>query len=113
MIRRTTISEKEYIEREAALDIAVEWCPDDDGSVGKTGDLREMLDELEAIPAADVVEVVKCAECKYAEFEREDAEDGIQLCWYCHYNGCWFRANDFCSYGERKMDGGVNDGKAD
>lgn len=48
---------KEYIEREAALDIAAEWCPDDDGSVGKTGDLREMLDELEAIPAADVVEV--------------------------------------------------------
>ena len=32
------------------LDIVYEWCPDDDGSVGKMGDLREMLDEIEAIP---------------------------------------------------------------
>lgn len=44
----------EYIEKEAALAIAAEWCPDDDGSVGKTGDLREMLDEIESIPAVDV-----------------------------------------------------------
>lgn len=50
---------KDYIERDAALNIAFEWCPDDDGSVGKTGDLRDMLDEIEAIPAADVRPVVR------------------------------------------------------
>lgn len=44
----------DYILRSDALEIAMEWCPDDDGSVGKVGDLREMLDELESIPAADV-----------------------------------------------------------
>ena len=32
------------------LDIVSAWCPDDDGSVGKDGDLREMLDEIEALP---------------------------------------------------------------
>lgn len=38
------------IEESKVLDIVFEWCPDDDGSVGKDGDLREMLDEIEAIP---------------------------------------------------------------
>lgn len=49
----------EYIDKEAALEIVAEWCPDDDGSVGKIGDLREMLDEIESIPAADVRPVVR------------------------------------------------------
>lgn len=38
------------IEESKVLDIVFEWCPDDDGSVGKVGDLREMLDEIEALP---------------------------------------------------------------
>ena len=38
------------IEESKVLDIVSEWCPDDDGSVGKDGDLREMLDEIEALP---------------------------------------------------------------
>ena len=38
------------IEESKVLDIVSEWCPDDDGSVGKYGDLREMLDEIEALP---------------------------------------------------------------
>ncbi len=38
------------IEESKVLDIVSEWCPDDDGSVGKGGDLREMLDEIEALP---------------------------------------------------------------
>ena len=47
-----------YIRREAAVEIAMRYCPDDDGSCSEAGtDLREMLDELEAIPAADVREV--------------------------------------------------------
>lgn len=44
----------DYVLRSDVLEIAMEWCPDDDGSVGKVGDLREMLDEIESIPAADV-----------------------------------------------------------
>lgn len=38
------------IEENKVLDIVFEWCPDDDGSVGKVGDVREMLDEIEALP---------------------------------------------------------------
>lgn len=48
------MSNDDYIKRSDALEIIMEWCPDDDGSVGKVGDLREMLDEIESIPAADV-----------------------------------------------------------
>ena len=40
----------DLIEKSKVLDIVFEWCPDDDGSVGKDGDLREMLDENEALP---------------------------------------------------------------
>ena len=92
---------KEYIEREAALDIVTEWCPDDDGSVGKTGDLRDMLDELEAIPAADVVEV------RHGRW----IEDGnYQYCSECGEEHSWvdYRA-DYCDVCGAKMDGGVND----
>lgn len=49
----------ECIERKAVLAVATDWCPDDDGSVAKTGDIREMLDELESIPAANVRPVVR------------------------------------------------------
>ena len=38
------------IEESKVLDIVFGWCPDDDGSVGKVGDLREILDEIEALP---------------------------------------------------------------
>lgn len=38
------------IEGSKVLDIVSAWCPDDDGSVGKVGDLREMLDEIETLP---------------------------------------------------------------
>lgn len=45
----------EYISREDILDIASQYCVDDDGSCSKVDvDLREMLDEIEALPAADV-----------------------------------------------------------
>lgn len=45
----------EYISREDILDIASQYCTDDDGSCSKADvDLREMLDEIEALPSADV-----------------------------------------------------------
>lgn len=47
----TTILE-DTISRQAAIELAMEYCPDDDGSVGKLGDLRELLDELENLPSA-------------------------------------------------------------
>lgn len=65
---------------------------------------EQLLDE---IPAADVAPVVRCKDCKWFA----DNNDGS---WF----GCWLfqtiqiipgdapKPDDFCSYGEPKMDGG-------
>ena len=56
----------EYISRGDVLDIASQYCPDDDGSCSKADvDLREMLDEIKALPAADAQSVVRCKDCIY------------------------------------------------
>ena len=50
------------ISRAAAIDIAMQYCPDDDGSCTKAGvDTREMLDELEDMPSAQP-EWIPCSE---------------------------------------------------
>lgn len=42
------------ISRQAAIEIAMQYCPDDDGVCSKADrDPREMLDELEALPSAE------------------------------------------------------------
>ena len=44
----------DLISREAALEILMRYCPDDDGSCTKADvDPREMLDEIENLPAVD------------------------------------------------------------
>ncbi|MCR4794242.1 MAG: hypothetical protein K5898_03545 [Ruminococcus sp.] len=49
----------DYVSREEILDIASQYCTDDDGSCSKADvDLREMLDEIEALPAAEVQPIV-------------------------------------------------------
>ena len=54
----------DLISRQAAIDICLQYCPDDDGTCSKNGDdLRNMLDEIEALPTADAVRVVRCGEC--------------------------------------------------
>jgi hypothetical protein len=106
---------KEYIEREAALDIVTEWCPDDDGSVGKTGDLRDMLDELEAIPTADVVEV---RHGEWVLFDNAFSSWNVWVCSECGYRRKegWMHTEagkkpnaQYCEHCMAKMDGGVND----
>ena len=55
----------EYISRKEIIDIALQYCTDDDGSCSKADvDLREMLDEIEALPAADVQPVDRWISCK-------------------------------------------------
>lgn len=44
----------DLISRSAAIEIAMLYCPDDDGSCSKANiDIREMLDDLENLPAVD------------------------------------------------------------
>ena len=68
----------EYVEKQAAVEIAMQYCPDDDGSCSRAGeDIRGLLDELENLPPADVRPVVRgewigdgdciiCSNCKTA-----------------------------------------------
>lgn len=52
-------------------------------------------------PAVDAVEVVRCKECKH---RADEVEKGIYLC-NLKMIGI-VRANDFCSFGERREDDG-------
>lgn len=43
----------DLIRRQDAIELAMQYCPDDDGTCSKAGaDIREMLDELEDLPSA-------------------------------------------------------------
>ena len=76
----------ELIDRQAALEIAMSYCPDDDGCCSKAGhDIREMLDEIEALPTIEAEPVRhgrwKCLG-EYEEFSEEMAD---YLCESCGY----------------------------
>ena len=50
----------ELIDRKAALEIVMSYCPDDDGCCSKAGhDLREMLDEIEALPEIEAIWILE------------------------------------------------------
>ena len=65
----------DYISRQEAIEIAMTYCSDDDGSCSKAGeDIRNLLDELEAIPSADVRPVVRGAWVPVGDEPYEDYE---------------------------------------
>lgn len=83
----------EYISREDVLDIASQYCPDDDGSCSKADvDPREMLDEIEALPSADVQPV------KHGRWELTN-NPSFRKCSEC---GAWwgkeFTTNNYVNY---------------
>ena len=76
----------DLISRQAVLDIAFKYCPDDDGVCSEAGnDLRNMLDEIENLPPAEP------KTGKWTE------EDGLVICSECGEEHGWidYRAN-FC-----------------
>lgn len=51
--KRTEMHTCDCISRQAAIDVAMCYCPDDDGTCSKADrDIRELLDELENLPSA-------------------------------------------------------------
>lgn len=42
---------EEYISKQATVELAMKYCPDDDGAVQCDGDIRGLLDELEDLPS--------------------------------------------------------------
>lgn len=63
----------EMIDKQSVLEIAMSYCPDDDGCCSKAGrDIREMLDEIEALSTIEAEPVrhgrwindTFCSECE-------------------------------------------------
>ena len=53
----------DLISRQEAIELAMQYCPDDDGSCNKADrDIRELLDDLENLPSAQP-ELVHCKDC--------------------------------------------------
>ena len=93
------MAEKEYIEREAALNAILNLVPkvDCDGYCWVIrGDAARAID---SIPAAGVRPVVFCKDCRH-----RDPEDGKCDAGAVERAGCVFPVGDnyFCAYGEKR-----------
>ena len=91
------MADKEYIERELAVQAVV------DTPCRMVIDKGKVIRAIEGVPLADVVEVVRCKDCRHfcpydGEEHKGDCDElvGLESCVY---------EDDYCSYGEAKMDG--------
>lgn len=101
----------EYIERGVLMQFPIRRDHYDrkNGNKHFINGIESVLEYAENLPAADVAPVVRCKDCKWFA----DNNDGDWI-------GCWLfqtiqiipedapKPDDFCSYGEPKMDGGDN-----
>lgn len=66
-------------------------------------------DDIETAPTIDAVEVVRCKDCKQLMLWCKPTDKVIGECFIRKMNSedeqfCMVGADDFCSYGERKID---------
>ena len=90
--------DREYIERETALEKVIEvkhYDPELSGVV-----LHRYIKEIDLkdIPAADVAEVVRCENC----IRRGTEDCAMYYGCECGEQHTWETDNDFCSWGERR-----------
>ena len=95
----------EFVKLDDVLAIAMQYCPDDDGTCSKAGqDLREMLDEIENLPTVQV-DVIHCRDCRYAHM----TYDGyVKYCdcskdEYGNLESLYLDGDFFCGFAERKV----------
>lgn len=109
------MAEKEYIEREAAIEqIRLVYCKDCNNYNGvrcRACNFDDAMSAIEDAPAADVVEVVRCKDCKHWEpmdngisWHNQGRTDGMcEMLYRIHYSERHLTsAEHFCSYGEKK-----------
>ena len=85
----------EYIERKAVINKVNEIPAHfDNGDIRYGTELA--IQTIKDTPTADVVEVVRCKDCRHyvAEYCTRDIKSRTNM--------FYMRADDFCSYGERK-----------
>lgn len=95
----------EYIDREAAIEIAEKYGLTNGSVLGRHSGVGECISsEIAALPAADVVPVVHG---KWMPFHSEAAGD-IQYCSACEIG--FDAKTDYCPHCGAKMDGGADNG---
>ena len=86
---------KDIIFRQDAIELAMQYCPDDDGTCSKADeDIRNLLDELEGLPSAVIeAETVRHGHWVLGkELSREYIGD---VCISIHYDKCWCSECDY------------------
>ena len=85
----------EYIERKAVINKVNEIPAHFDNGDIRYG-IQLAIQTIKDTPTADVVEVVRCKDCRHyvAEYCTRDIKSRTNM--------FYMRADDFCSYGERK-----------
>ena len=94
---------EDAVSRRAAIELAMQYCPDDDGTCSKADeDIRNLLDELEDLPSVQP-EVVYCKKCKHWTRTCGDEQWGLGDCdvFDKHLVMC----NGYCAWAERRTDG--------
>lgn len=102
----------EYIERGALMQFPIRRDHYDrkNGNKHFINGIESVLEYAENLPAADVAPVVRCKDCKY--YNRSELLAPNKFCFRLKHPtenrliGYNFAPDDFCSYGEPKMDGG-------
>lgn len=92
-----------YIEKEPLIEFITKGLNRPDIIEAFGYDAIEILAEIEYTPTADVVEVVRCKDCKH--WCIQEGND-VNQSYFCSRDKMWCmptrKADDFCSYGERK-----------
>ena len=95
----------DLISRQAVIELAMQYCPDDDGSCSKADrDIRELLDDLEELPSAKPT-IIRCKECIY--YDAPHIENNGKRYEYCDMPKAAF---DPLGTGLVNLDYGINVG---
>lgn len=95
----------EYIEREATIELFRSLGSRDyRREKGTIQDAIKMVSSGEYTPAADVAPVVRCRDCVHWR-EAVTNDKGFLI---CPASGMEITESDFCSYGEREENNGVD-----
>ena len=66
--------------------------------------------DVRDMPAADVAPVVRCKDCEHARDLGFQFGSLVHESWFCIYNGPHTTgANDFCSHGQKREEGEIED----
>ena len=93
----TNVGNIEYIRKPDAVDALDRIF--DNVPMELTTEILRLRRELRGLHAADVVEVVRCKDCKHWQ---TDWNPSIPDRHYCAVMDSMMKADDFCSYGEKR-----------